>query len=237
MVRKIHCIPWTVFPRYLLLASMIVWGIGVAEAEPAAPMEWTAEHIDMLASGEPERGQQLADKCDRCHGANGVSDDDEIPHLAGQNKRYIYKQLQDCKSDARDGGSMNKRARRLSNQDMADLAAWYTGLILPAMDRSRDIPPPPVLVTQGDAERSIPACSACHGETGRGINDDYDAPVLAGMPYDYFIMTMTDFQDGTRANDLGGVVRQFAAAITADELKALAEYYLALGRRQLAPLE
>jgi cytochrome c553 len=57
------------------------------------------------------------------------------------------------------------------------------------------------------------------------------------MPYAYFVLTMQAFKDGTRSNDAGAVVRQFVGQINDDEVKSLAAYYLALGRRQRAPLE
>lgn len=222
--------------RSAVLASLLAFGCATAYGDSATPMEWTEQHNTSLAAGNPERGNTLATKCDRCHGQNGVSDDDEIPHLAGQNARYIYKQLQDYKSGAREEAGMNKRARRLDDQGMADLAAWYSGLQLSEMENIK-VPVPPELVTKGDPERSVPACNACHGDDGRGIGEESDVPVLAGMPYDYFVLTMGEFQDGSRVNDTGGVVRQFVKSISEEEVKELAEYYLALGKRRRAPLE
>ena len=222
--------------RGVTLAGLLAYGCDTAYGESVVPMEWTDQHNTSLAAGNPERGNTLAAKCDRCHGQNGVSDDDEIPHLAGQNARYIYKQLQDYKSGAREEAGMNKRARRLDDQGMADLATWYSGLQLPEMENIK-VPVPPELVTKGDPERSVPACNACHGDDGRGIGEESDVPVLAGMPYDYFVLTLGEFQDGSRINDAGGVVRQFVKSISEEEVKELAEYYLALGKRRRAPLE
>lgn len=236
MTRKRGLALCSISARCFVFACMIAGGITTAYAEPA-PILWTAEHNKTIASGNAERGRTLTEKCDRCHGTNGVSEESDMPHLAGQNARYLYKQLQDLKSDARDGGGMNRRARHLSDQNMADLAIWYAGLTLPPMEGAREVPPAPVLVTKGDLERNIPPCAACHGVDGMGLSKEYDAPVLAGMPYDYFVKTMQDFVDGTRTNDIGGVVRQFASSITEDELEELAEYYLALGKRLRAPIQ
>lgn len=207
-----------------------------AHAEGALPMQWTAGHEQLLGAGDAAGGRELSGKCDRCHGENGVSNDGEVPHLAGQNVKYLYKQLQDFKSEARIDSGMNKRARKLSDKDMADLSAWYSSLELPAMQGVQE-PAVPKLVVDGDPSRGIPACQDCHGRDGRGMSRDYDAPALAGMPYDYFVLTMEAFQDGSRANDLGGIVRRFAGQISEDEVKRLAEYYLALGRRERAPLQ
>ena len=217
------------------LVAALLFPLTAHAAEPF-PMHWTPEHEQMLASGDAAGGKELSAKCDRCHGENGVSRDTEMPHLAGQHIRYLYKQLQDFKSKARVEVGMNKRARKLSDKEMADLAAWYSALELPPMLDERELPMP-TLVADGDPARGIPACRGCHGEDGRGISHGYDAPSLAGMPYDYFLVAMAEFRDGTRTNDRGAVVRQFATKLSEDEVKQLAEYYLALGRRERPPLQ
>ena len=72
--------------------------VGAAAAEPPA-----------LASADPARvTPKLLKQCKKCHYETGVSDDPEIPHLAGQRASYLYKQLQDFKADRRDGGRMNR---------------------------------------------------------------------------------------------------------------------------------
>ena len=71
MGRKTCCGHWTGLFRWLPLALMMGGCAGVVHADPPGPLEWTEEHIDILAAGDPGRGEQLAGKCDRCHGANG----------------------------------------------------------------------------------------------------------------------------------------------------------------------
>jgi cytochrome c553 len=102
--------------RGVALAGLFAVGCGGVYADSVVPMEWTDQHDNQVASGNSERGGMLAATCDRCHGQNGVSDDDEIPHLAGQNARYIYKQLQDYKSGAREESGM----REIADSDMPD---------------------------------------------------------------------------------------------------------------------
>ncbi|MCB1802031.1 MAG: c-type cytochrome [Gammaproteobacteria bacterium] len=189
----------------------------------------------MLASADPGRvdAKQLK-KCAKCHGDEGVSDDPEVPHLAGQSAAYMYKQLQDFKADAREGGRMNKTAKKLSDQEMADLVALYAGKSLPE-EAGVSVPDAPALVSAGDAARGIDSCADCHGADGRGKKDKYEAPALAGMPKLFFTTTMKAFRSGERANDADGVMGKAAKQLSDDEIASLAGYYLALGKRKALP--
>ena len=188
-----------------------------------------------LAAADPSRvTPKLMKKCKKCHYETGVSDDPEIPHLAGQTASYMYKQLQDFKADRRDGGRMNKTAKKLSDQQIGDLVAYYAAKPLPEED-GVSIPAAPGLVSDGDGGRGIDACADCHGSDGRGKKDKYDAPALAGMPYDYFVYAMESFREGERANDADGIMGKAAKPLSDDEIGSLAEYYLALGKRNRMP--
>jgi cytochrome c553 len=191
---------------------------GTASADPAA-----------LAAADPGRvDAKLLKKCAKCHYETGISDDPEMPHLAGQVASYMYKQLQDFKADRRDGGRMNKIASKLSDQQMADLSLMYTAKTLPPEDGVAALPAPGQV---GGGE----GCASCHGDDGRGKKDKYDAPALAGMPYDYFVLAMEGFRDGDRSNDADGVMGKAAKPLGDDDITALAEYYLALGQRKRMP--
>jgi cytochrome c553 len=210
-------------PAFFLLAG-VLGSAPALQAEPA-----------VLAAADPSRvPPKLLKTCAKCHYESGISDDPEMPHLAGQRASYLFKQLQDFKADARDGGRMNKIAKRLDEQEMADLAVLFSGKPLPA-EPGVTPPAPPSLVTAGDAGRGIESCASCHGDDGRGLSDEYDAPALAGMPLLYFETMMTAFRDGERANDADGVMRAAAKGLSDDEIGSLARYYLALGGRQPLP--
>ena len=85
------------------------------------------EHLAVLATANPRASdmERLLAECAECHGSDGISDTESIPHLAGQNRRYLYKQLMDFASMQRHGGRMNEIASELSTQQMANLAAYY----------------------------------------------------------------------------------------------------------------
>lgn len=73
-------------------------------------------------------GKAKSVTCTACHGANGVSAIPMYPNLAGQKEQYILKQLKDFKSGARKDPVMAPMAAPLSEEDMANLAAYYASL-------------------------------------------------------------------------------------------------------------
>ena len=81
------------------------------------------------AEGDAARGHELAEYCADCHGDNGLGDED-VPTIAGMDAADIRKQLMDFKSGARvdEYESMVDTAADLSEQDIADLAAYFTTL-------------------------------------------------------------------------------------------------------------
>lgn len=73
-------------------------------------------------------GKAKAVTCSACHGAAGISAVPTFPNLAGQKEQYILKQLKDFKSGARKDATMNGMAAALSEEDMANIAAYYASL-------------------------------------------------------------------------------------------------------------
>src|SRR5947208_1382116 len=73
-------------------------------------------------------GKKKAAICAVCHGLNGLSKNPEAPNLAGDNANYLIKQLNAFKSGARQQEMMTIIAKGLSDEDVANLAAWYSSL-------------------------------------------------------------------------------------------------------------
>lgn len=194
------------------------------------------EHLAVLATADPRASdmERLLAECAECHGSEGISTTESIPHLAGQNRRYLYKQLMDFASEQRHGRRMNEIASALSAQQMANLAAYYAAGFLPGTQKTPR-PTDPTLVTGGDPARGIDACARCHGGDGRGRLGEYESPALAGMPFRYFVKAMRSFSSGARVNDPNDAMWHVAQALTADEIELLADYYLALGSRPRMP--
>jgi cytochrome c553 len=79
------------------------------------------------AKGNVEAGKAKSTACAACHGADGVSTIPSFPKLAGQHSDYLYQALKDYKTGRRKNPIMAGQVANLSDQDMADLAAYYSG--------------------------------------------------------------------------------------------------------------
>src|SRR5688572_14319108 len=120
--------------------------------------------------GPAEKGQAKAAPCVACHGVNGNSVNPEWPNLAGQHETYIQRQLTAFKSDQRQNPLMTPMAKPLSNEDVADLGAFFASQ---KSTGTLEAEPSKVALGQklfrgGDPAKGIAACAACHGPTGMG---------------------------------------------------------------------
>jgi cytochrome c553 len=195
-----------------------------AEDEPQ-PFVWSRATLDLIASGDAARGEEIAtkEKCSKCHGDAGIGEDDESPSIAGQVPAYHFKQLLDYRTEVRDSKDMLKTTRKLGPQDMADLAAYFA--ILEPEQAEGKLANPPVLVSQGDKDRLLLSCAVCHGEQGEGM--PFEVPALSGQKVDHFIEVMTAFQEGDRGNDHYGRMRFVASQLSEKEIAEIAAYYAA----------
>ncbi|MFL1407041.1 c-type cytochrome [Marinobacter sp. M1N3S26] len=85
----------------------------------------------VFAAGNPEAGKAKAAVCAACHGRNGVAQIPGYPNLAGQNEAYLISSLKAYRSKERSGGQaavMQGQASGLSDEDIANLAAYYASL-------------------------------------------------------------------------------------------------------------
>lgn len=80
------------------------------------------------AAGDAKAGRKKAQQCQTCHGIDGVAKLPEAPNLSGQTEIYIVKALNDYRSGARKNEVMSVMAQQLNDQDVLDLAAWYSSI-------------------------------------------------------------------------------------------------------------
>ena len=175
--------------------------------------------------GDATAGSTKVIVCGACHGASG--NDLVIPgtaKLGGQNQNYLYKQLQDIKSGLRAVALMAGQLNSLSDQDLADIAAHYASLEEPtgAAEESALVLGQ-TLYRAGNANIGVAACSACHSPTGAG-NNGAGYPALRGQDPAYTESQLRAFRDGTRNNDLAGVMQDNVARLNDAEIQALASY-------------
>jgi len=178
----------------------------------------------LLAQGDAAAGQAKSALCGSCHGADGNSLLAMNPKLAGQSARYMVKQLQDFKSGARAGVTMAAMVLSLSDQDMEDIAAWYSSQ-QPTLQGAdpESIELAQRLYRAGNSEIAVAACSACHSPTGKG-NAPAGFPSLSGQHAEYTLQQLKDFRSGVRQNDGGEMMRTVVERLTDKELEALASY-------------
>ena len=178
-----------------------------------------------VAAGTAEAGQAKSVTCSACHGMDGNSLNPEWPSLAGQHEAYIVKSLQSFKSGARQNVLMSSMALPLTDEDMSDLAAYFAaqkptgGVADPELVSAGER-----LYRGGNKETGVPACLACHGPTGRG-NPAAGWPSIAGQHATYSAGQLVAYRGKQRATDGDTqMMRNVAATLTDDEIKAVASY-------------
>ncbi len=178
--------------------------------------------------GNAEAGKTKSATCAACHGADGNSVNPEWPKLAGQHPSYIAKQLANFKDDARVNPSMSPMAKPLSEQDMADLAAYFSSQAAkPGEADQTKVALGEQMYKGGNNATGVAACAACHGPTGTG-NPASNFPSLSGQHATYIKNQLNAFRKGERANDAGKMMRNVAAKMTDAEIEAVAEYIAGL---------
>jgi cytochrome c553 len=79
-------------------------------------------------AGDPALGRQKAKMCQTCHGIDGLARIPSAPHIAGESQIYIVMQLKAFRSGKRSHEIMSVIAQQLSDADIDNLAAWYSGI-------------------------------------------------------------------------------------------------------------
>ena len=147
-----------------------------------------------------------------------------FPSLAGQTANYTYKQLRDYADGKRENPMMSSIAAGLSEQDSADLAAWFQSLPTAQNKGSQeDLSKAISLVDKGNGKKILPPCFVCHESSGKG--QKMDTPALAGQQAEYTEATLLEYKNGTRHNDLYSRMRVIAKQLSDAEIKQLAKYY------------
>ncbi|PRY05497.1 c-type cytochrome [Paraburkholderia sp. BL25I1N1] len=175
------------------------------------------------------RGATIATQnCSMCHGVLGTVQV-TAPALAGQYADVVYKELRDYQNGVRQNAIMQPIIAARSDQDLHDLAAYYASL--PRAPAAETLPTgvgPDAnavkLAMQGDPQRNIAPCAACHGPLDR----KGAAPWLGGQSSIYLAAQMRAFASGARRNDINEQMRNVARQMTPAEIDSVAKYYAAM---------
>ncbi|MCE4054580.1 c-type cytochrome [Pseudomonas sp. Au-Pse12] len=177
------------------------------------------------AAGDAAAGQAKAAVCGACHGPDGNSMAPNFPKLAGQGEKYLDKQLHDIKSGKRQVLEMTGLLTNLSDQDLADIAAYF------ASQKGSVGAADPKVVARGEElfrggklDQGMPACTGCHSPNGAG-NAAAGFPHLGGQHAQYVAKQLTDFREGNRTNDGDTLVmRSIAAKLSNKDIEAVSSY-------------
>ena len=204
----------------LLLSSIFVVLVTLVTADTTSAQE---------IKGDAKAGQGKIATCIGCHGIKGYQasfpEVYKVPMIAGQGSKYIVSALAAYQKGERRHPTMRGIAQALTDQDMADVAAYYEAL--GRVDGAA--PPPPGKAPEANAKAAAlvakGACVSCHGE---GFNKPIDPtyPKIAGQHADYLYVALKSYKTETKATwgrsngIMGGIAKQFSNA----ELKELADY-------------
>lgn len=213
------------------LCTVLAAGLGAlvsaAFAQPSAAQ-----------SGAGAAGQQIAAQgtaagvpaCASCHGARGEGAA-AFPRLAGTGQAYLREQLDAFADGSRKSAVMQPFAQKLSAQERAAVAAYYSALPPPftAQDPSSVAPDDrgAWLATRGRWRDHVPGCAQCHGPGGSGVGASF--PPLAGLPAAYLLAELQAFKAGTRPAGPLGLMQAVARKLSQADMEAVSSYYAGLG--------
>lgn len=188
-------------------------------AAPAAPaiVADAAAGKHLYENGDAARGITA---CIGCHGKDGDSQVLINPNLSNQHPEYIEKQLGHFKDNSRSNAAMNQVSMNLSEQDIANLGAYFKepkSVVAKAGKKTA------VAMVTGDVAKGKAlsgTCVACHAADGNSLIAMY--PKIAGQHEEYITKQLIEFKSGTRADP---VMAGMVATLSEEDMKNLASYF------------
>lgn len=213
-------------PLFLALASIV----GGCTAQPPRDDAFSATG-QMVALSGGDGGPTHA--CVSCHGLRGEGDGRDAPRLAGLDRGYLERQLDDYATGRRDHAAMRTIARRLSGPARGRVASYYAALTPPPAAGASGVLASD-LYLRGDTARGLAPCASCHGVNGEGGGPAN--PPLAGQPPAYLASQLHAWREGRRYNDPLGKMREISRRLSEAEVAALARYAAGLRPRLEDPV-
>lgn len=211
-----------------IVKSLVVALLAIASIANAAEEK-------KVAKADPAKGEALYNTgdasrnvtaCIACHGAAGNSSIAENPKLSGQHGAYIHKQLVNFKNGERNNAIMTPIAKGMTEEDIQNLIAYLAkSKPTPGAARNKDsVEMGKKIFRGGIAEKSVPACAACHSANGAGIPAQF--PRLAGQQQTYTEAQLLAFRSGARKNS--DQMSKIVKRMSDEEIKAVADYVAGL---------
>jgi cytochrome c553 len=185
--------------------------VGVAVALLA--MGWAAAAL----AEPPESIREIVQTCASCHGQDGVSAIENTPSLAAQPDIFLQYQLVFIRDGQRKVEVMQEFAKKLTDQDIRELGAYYSSL-----------PPPPAQPTIRKVDdKSVTAlieprhCDSCHKPDFSGQGE---SARLAGQRPEYLAKALADFRSGARRGRGLGIMIEVSVSLHDEDMQMIAAW-------------
>jgi cytochrome c553 len=166
---------------------------------------------------DPEAGRKKAEEvCAPCHGKDGLSEQPTVPSLAGQKNDYVVLALYQFRIGHRPSEVMAPQAKPLTDDDLGNLAAYYSALKPWQAAREASA----ASVAAGPALTLNDHCIQCHGPQLAGQDS---IPRIAGQKIDYLTAQLKAFHAGNRG-DIDGNMTSIASGLSDSDIATLADY-------------
>ena len=185
-----------------------------APAAPPAPL------MPITLAGDAERGALIGQTCTGCHGIPGYFNAQpayHVPKLGGQNADYIEVALQGYRRGTRGHETMQAQASSLSDQDIADVAAYFESFKGEPESRP-DAARPKTRIEAGRTKAAT--CVACHGAEGVAAAPQW--PTLAGQHETYLLAALEQYKNGNRVDM---VMNPLMAPLDEESIEELAAFF------------
>lgn len=160
----------------------------------------------------PAPGKELLGNCIKCHGEDGIGTSPASPSIAGQDAQYMLKALKEYKDNTRDDDVMSPRAKKLSEDELKSLVAYFSALA----------PKAPLVIAPLTTMQWVEKCDHCHGNAGNSVRPN--VPALAGQRIDYLEAVMKAYRTGERKSS---EMAAMSGILTDEDIGGLAAYYAA----------
>ena len=202
-------------------ASFVTHDVAAQQVAAHAPAVPPPPLAPLALPGDATRGAVLAETCKGCHGVPGSHNaypSYYVPKLGGQNLEYIEIALQGYRRGTRSHPTMQAQASSLSDQDIADLATFFSAWAGEPETGKSDASAHEV----DEGKEKAAVCQQCHGEAGVASAKQW--PNLAGQHLSYLEQSLNQYKSGQRADLL---MAQQVAALDEAAIAELAAYFAA----------
>ena len=184
----------------------------------AAAVVWLTPGVAVAAENVPAQMREKLETCAACHGADGVSPNQEVPSLAAQPDIFTQWQLVYMRDGTRKVEAMEEVVKGMTDSDIRFYGSYFAALAAPVPER-------PKLNDAESAEvlnlMKPRRCANCHDDTMAGKGE---MPRLAGQRADYLIKAFRDYRANGRRGRGQAVMVEMVTTLTENDIKILAEY-------------